>query len=81
VAAVGHALVDLDEATVEEVLQQEESAKVNCRFVHRDESAYSVRQLFAKYELLEAVLITQHGKENESPLGIATRWDMLRLGE
>jgi hypothetical protein len=38
-----------------------------------------VRGLFSSNEILEAVFITASGKESEGLLGIATRWDMLRL--
>jgi CBS domain-containing protein len=74
-------LVDIDEATAGEVLQREEAKGKNCLFAPAQESAYRVRQLFVEHELLEAVLITESGKPAEAPLGIATRWDLLRLAD
>jgi hypothetical protein len=35
---------------------------------------------FARQPLVEALLITETGKRTEKLLGLATRWDILRLG-
>jgi len=71
-------LIELDEVPVRQVLQNEEKRK-NYHFVDRQMRVDDVRGLFTLHELLEAVFITAHGKESEGLLGIATRWDMLRL--
>jgi predicted transcriptional regulator len=72
-------LVELEDVPVKQVLANEEKRK-NYLFVPREMPVEDVRCLFASQELLEAVLITAHGKESEALLGIATRWDMIHLG-
>jgi predicted transcriptional regulator len=71
-------LVELDDAPVNEVLQNEERRR-NYHFAARDMRVDDVRGLFQLQEDLEAVLITASGKESEGLLGIATRWDMIHL--
>jgi predicted transcriptional regulator len=70
-------LVDLDEVLVKGVLREEEQRKANWAFVGRNESVDAIRQQFSEKEMLEAVLISQNGSQNEKLLGIATRWDMV----
>lgn len=70
-------LVELDDVPVKGVLKHEEDAKTNWAFVRGSESVDRVRQMFAESEGLEAVLITERGRQNEALVGIATRWDML----
>jgi predicted transcriptional regulator len=70
-------LVELEDAAVKDVLKQEEDPKTNWAFVPGRETVDRVRQLFADSEMLEAVLITERGRQNEELIGIATRWDML----
>jgi predicted transcriptional regulator len=70
-------IVELEEVFVRDIVPEEEK-RANWRFVSREESVEAVRELFAEKELLEAVLITQTGKPQESLLGIATRWDIIR---
>ena len=60
------------------MLQNEEKRK-NYHFVSRDMRVDDVSALFAKEVLLEAVFVTASGRETEKLLGIATRWDILRL--
>jgi predicted transcriptional regulator len=74
------AIVDLDEVPVRQVLKQEEK-RSNSAFISRNTEVDKVKALFAEYELLEAVLITQSGKREEKLLGIATRWDVIHLRE
>jgi predicted transcriptional regulator len=69
--------VYLDDVLVKAVLNQEEDAKTNWVFVRGSETVDRLRQLFAEREMLEAVLITESGRQSEKLLGIATRWDML----
>ena len=38
-----------------------------------------VLYLFSEQPALEAVLITEHGRRSEKPLGIVTRYDVLEL--
>jgi predicted transcriptional regulator len=71
-------LVELDDVPVEQVLHNEEKRKTY-QFVGRGSHVDDVRGLFSSNEILEAVFITERGKESENLLGIATRWDMLQL--
>lgn len=71
-------LIELDDVAVKQVLKNEEKRKT-FYFVARDVRVDDVSGLFASQEMLEAVLITANGKESETLLGIATRWDMLRF--
>ena len=71
-------LVDLDDVPVRKVLAKEDDRK-NYRFVARDTRLDDVSSLFAAHALLEAVLITETGKETEALLGIATRWDITQF--
>jgi predicted transcriptional regulator len=79
--ADSHALVDLDEITVKEVLRDQEKFET-WTFMSRDERVDDLVGYFGTTPLLEAALITAHGKESEKLIGIATRWDILQaLGE
>jgi predicted transcriptional regulator len=71
-------LVELDEIAVDDVLPNEENRR-NYSFLARDGRVDDVRGLFFTHPLLEAVLVTASGKESEALLGIATRWDAIRL--
>lgn len=71
-------LIELDDIPVKQVLQNEEKRKPY-HFVSRETHVDDVRGLFSAHEILEAVFITASGKESESLLGVATRWDMLHL--
>jgi predicted transcriptional regulator len=72
--------VQLDEVSVEEVLGEEEQRQ-NCMSIARNKLVDEAIELFADNELLEAILITESGKDTEKLLGIATRWDMLKIKE
>ncbi len=69
-------LVDFEDVSLSEVLREEEE-RPNCAFVPRSEEVESLVLRFRKNDLLEAVLITQNGRQSEKPIGIATRWDMV----
>jgi predicted transcriptional regulator len=71
-------LCDFAEVSVAQVLSSEEPRR-NIEVVARQETVNGVRALFAKNSVLEVVLITEHGKRSETPLGIITRWDWNEL--
>jgi len=71
-------LVELEDVPVKQVLRNEEKRK-NYHFVSRGMLVDDVEGLFALHDLLEVVLITAGGKESETLLGIATRWDIIHL--
>jgi predicted transcriptional regulator len=70
-------IIELEDVLVGQVIPKEEK-RGNWKFVSRAETVEAVRELFAEKELLEAVLITNSGKSQESLLGISTRWDIIR---
>jgi CBS domain-containing protein len=72
--------LDLDEVTVAEVLVKEDGRR-NCLFVPRDLPLLEAAGLFAQKRMLEALLITETGRETQTLLGIVTRWDMFKLME
>jgi len=55
------------------------------KFISRDEFAYKVEELFndcvEKQIRLQAVFVTEHGKQNEKLLGIVTAWDLPRISK
>lgn len=68
-------LLDFAERTVGELLDYEEPRNDHA-FAARDTPAEEVLHLFAENAQLEAVLVTEHGRSDQKPLGIATRWDV-----
>lgn len=76
-------LVDLD-TPVSEVLLYDETKGENVMFLERDATVFEARDLFVQgprrdRPLLDAVLITEHGKKDEKPLGIITPWDLIDI--
>jgi predicted transcriptional regulator len=72
-------LVDLEDVSVEEILAEQEESTTIWKSVPRAMPVDELAGLFARERLLEAVLITEHGKAEEALLGIATRWDVIGL--
>lgn len=71
-------LIDLKDETISNVLQlEEEKPELNFHFASRRETIDEMVFQFSCRPLLEAILITQNGKEDEKLLGIMTRWDMV----
>jgi predicted transcriptional regulator len=70
-------LIEFEEILITNVLPEEE-VRTNCSFIVRDKSVDEVVEQFSDNLFLEAVLITQNGKESKKLLGIATRWDILK---
>lgn len=86
-------IVDLEDHTVAEALAIEEAPSVapdgdratggawaNVGFVNRNLPVDDACARFADEPLLEALLVTHHGRATETPLGIVTRWDVLQEG-
>ena len=76
--ATGLSSIELAGVPVEWVLQNEEERSNFC-FVPPNTRVEDVASLFASHPLLEAVFITASGKESETLLGIATRWDIIHV--
>lgn len=69
------------ETSISDILGCEESND-NVRFVARSASAYEAAARFTSADSpgnkhVEAVIITEHGKPSERPIGILTTWDVL----
>jgi predicted transcriptional regulator len=76
--ATNLSLVELEDIHVKEVIENEEK-RTNCLFVAQHTRVDDVVGRFSSGELLEAVLVTTTGKDSEVLLGIATRWDIIRM--
>jgi hypothetical protein len=73
--------VILESAVLSDALQHE--MPDNFEVVHATCTIYEVRERFATYLdrgklRLDAILITESGTFGESPIGLATAWDLLR---
>lgn len=60
--------------------------KSNHLFISRNATIYDVKEIFRRGvdtngPRIEAILITEHGKTNESLLGIITPWDLIDLDD
>lgn len=68
-------LVDLSGHLVDELLKREES-RSNTLFMARGVPVVDVVQAFRDNAFLEAVIFTHDGDQEQSPIGIATQWDI-----
>lgn len=75
-------LLSREETTLEDMLSYEEGTE-NYKFVSRDLSIYEAEDIFKdqvnKEDRIDAVLITHHGKPDESLLGIISAWDIIDI--
>jgi hypothetical protein len=73
--------IDLNSSTVGEALEFEEEGGIG--FLGRTATVYDARELFQtfprhnKQQRLRVVVITEHGKDTEAPLGLITASDLL----
>jgi len=74
-AVTNTTIIDFDENPIKSILTQEEKRK-NFSFIPRSSSTIEAEKQFVNSPALEALLITQNGKQNEKLLGIITRWDI-----
>lgn len=74
-------IISLVETPLELIIQCEEN-KNNYQFINRNTSVYKVEEIFKERlsigTKLDAILITQNGRKNESLLGIITPWDIIK---
>ncbi len=68
-------LVDFEDAKVRDLVSLEEH-RTNTLFVSKDTTLAEAREKFRDNRFLEAVLITQSGRNSEKLLGLMTRWDL-----
>lgn len=69
-------MIEFADATVSKVIAHEEQ-RPNMELVSRYALVGQVRMQFSQNALLEAVIITQAGRADQTPLGILTRWDFI----
>ena len=70
-------LVELGDHTVDEVLNCDEKRQAFA-LIGRTQPVDAVLTFFEQQRKLEAVIITENGRDGESPLGIATVYDVVR---
>lgn len=55
----------------------------NVHFISRKQTIYNLEDIFEEYfnknQKLEAILITEHGKRTQKPIGIVTSWDLVQI--
>jgi len=74
--------ISFDGVTVADVLQHDEAEGRRVEFIAKDATWYDAAELFTpgrgkRRPMLEALLITEHGREDEELLGIITPRDLL----
>ncbi|OHD10877.1 MAG: hypothetical protein A2Y41_09835 [Spirochaetes bacterium GWB1_36_13] len=76
--------IDLSRVRIHEVLAFGEE-KENYGFLKEEASLFEILDLFNRFEkegkVLESVLITKNGTQNEQVIGIITVWDLFLLKE
>ncbi len=76
----GRSKIDAASVEVSEVLQ-EDHRRDRAAFIARSSLIEEVDDLFSRKEPLEAVIITEHGKVHERPLGIICAADMAAMAD
>ncbi len=78
---VARSIVDLTNSKVESVLHYENHHPI--AFIPKQMNIFEVEDTFAAYhkrkEELEAVIITENGRNDETPLGMITAWDLIEI--
>lgn len=74
--------VSLADVRVGDVLPHDKTRGRNVEFLAADATLYDAAELFTERPhhdrpVLDAILITQNGRRDESPLGIIIAWDMI----
>lgn len=72
--------ISVRDETIETVLQVNKN-RINYKFISKDTRLDEARMLFLDNSKLEALLMTENAKVQQRLLGIATRWDVLRINE
>ncbi|HLO11888.1 MAG TPA: CBS domain-containing protein [Pseudoneobacillus sp.] len=71
----------LDGVTAADLIPLEKKHSV--KFLARNSTIYDLESLFEKSfdenKKLKAILITEHGSQNQKPIGIVTTWDLVRI--
>ncbi|OZM56940.1 hypothetical protein CIB95_09220 [Lottiidibacillus patelloidae] len=74
-------LVEIEDVKAQEILPLEDEHNVH--FISRKQTIYDLEDVFEKYydnnKKLEAILITEHGRKVQRPVGIVTSWDLVEI--
>lgn len=70
--------VDFGKVEATEILKSEEKRKP-WQFTGKNTEVRQITQFFVEQKLLEAVIITEDGKKDKTPIGIASRWEIEKL--
>lgn len=74
-------IVQLESIKVSDILKYEEEHPIS--FVPKSINIFEVEEVFENAHKdkkdLEAVIITENGKRNETPLGLITAWDLIEI--
>jgi predicted transcriptional regulator len=76
-------VISFSEVTLQDIVTYEEVGNTY-RFISRETNIYEMKEIFlqqieSEEPKLNALLITHHGKPNESLLGIITAWDIINV--
>ncbi|MCM3694145.1 CBS domain-containing protein [Neobacillus niacini] len=73
--------VNLDDTHISDIMKYEKDHPID--FVAKSTNIFDVETIFEKShkvkKKLEAVIITENGKKDETPLGIVTPWDLIEI--
>jgi predicted transcriptional regulator len=74
-------IIQLDDVKVEDLYPFKRSKPIE--FVKKNADLFEIEEIFEKYDVknqkLEAVIVTETGKQSEKPLGIITSWDLVEI--
>ncbi len=73
-----HEEIALKDQSIESILQINKR-RINYKFIAKATRVEEARMFFLDDSKLEALLMTKSGEVNQALLGIATRWDVLRI--
>jgi predicted transcriptional regulator len=74
-------IIQLDDVKVKDLFPLKRSTPIE--FVRKDADMFVIEEIFEKYHVkkqkLEAVIVTETGRQSEKPLGIVTSWDLVEI--
>ena len=74
-------VIQLDDVKVKDLFPLKRSTPIE--FVRKNVDMFEIEEIFGEYHVknqkLEAVIITETGRQSEKPLGIVTSWDLVEI--
>ncbi|MGP4081204.1 hypothetical protein ACTWQL_14945 [Pseudalkalibacillus sp. R45] len=78
---VVNSIVDLSNYQIKDILEYEKDHPV--AFARKSINIFEIEDLYESYHQngddLEAVIITEKGEKDETPLGVVTAWDLIEI--